>query len=100
MRCSSFDSFFLNFANRTKLDIIFALKHTPLSVTEITKKTNLEQSKVSHNLKKLTQCNILTVKQKGKQRIYSLNKDTVLPMLNLVEKHVRHHCQNKTCHKR
>jgi DNA-binding transcriptional ArsR family regulator len=92
MRCGSFDSFFMNFANKTKLDIIFSLISSPFNVTEIAKRVGEEQSKISHNLKKLSECNILTVEQKGKQRIYSLNKETVLPMLELVEKHVKNYC--------
>ncbi|MFH1682717.1 MAG: metalloregulator ArsR/SmtB family transcription factor [Candidatus Woesearchaeota archaeon] len=92
MRCKSFDSFFINFANKTRLSIILLLREKPLSVTEITAGLKEEQSKISHNLRKLTQCNILSVEQKGKQRIYSLNKQTVLPMLDLVENHVKNHC--------
>ncbi len=92
MRCGSFDSFFMNFASKTKLDIIFSLVNGPLSVMEIAKMVGEEQSKISHNLKKLSECNILMVEKKGKQRIYSLNKETVLPMLGLVEKHVKNYC--------
>ena len=97
MRCNAVEIFFNNFAQKTKLNIILTLKEKPLSVSEISKQINEEQSKVSHNLKKLAECNILAVQQKGKQRIYSLNKETVLPLLNLVEEHVKHHC--KKCHK-
>ena len=93
MRCTSIEKFFNNFAQRTKLSIILILKEKPLSVTEISQKISEEQSKVSHSLKKLTECNILTVKKSGKQRIYSLNRNTVLPLLNLVEEHVKHHCK-------
>ena len=89
---NSYYNFFMNFANKTKLDIIIALKNGSLSVTDIAEKIKEEQSKVSHNLKNLTECNILTVKQKGKNRIYSLNKDTVMPMLKIVEKHVKKSC--------
>ena len=96
MRCKSFDLFFQNFANKTKLDIILVLKEKRLSVNQIADKLGQEQSKISHNLKKLIQCNILNVEQQGKQRIYSLNRDTVLPMLKLVEEHVRHHCNECT----
>ena len=98
MRCKSFDNFFMNFANKTKLDIIFLLSGGPLNVTEIAEKIGEEQSKISHNLKKLSACNILMVEQKGKQRIYSLNKETVLPMLELVEKHVKNYC-TRDCQK-
>ena len=92
MRCKSFDSFFINFANKTRLEIILLLREKPLSVTEITDHLKEEQSKISHNLIKLTQCNILKVEQKGRQRIYSLNTNTVLPMLGLVEDHVKKNC--------
>jgi len=93
MKCDAVEVFFNNFAQKTKLKIILTLKDKPLSVSEISKQINEEQSKVSHNLKKLAQCNIVKAEQKGKQRIYSLNKETVLPLLQLVEKHVKGHCQ-------
>ncbi|MBU0459427.1 MAG: metalloregulator ArsR/SmtB family transcription factor [Nanoarchaeota archaeon] len=95
MKCQAVESFFVNFANKTKLDIILCLKEKPLSVNDLAKELNEEQSKISHNLKKLTECNILMVKQKGKQRIYSLNQQTVIPLLKLVEKHVQSYCRGK-----
>ncbi len=98
MKCTSYEDFFKNFANKTKFKIIMLLKNKPMSVNELSKAMKEEQSKISHNLAKLYKCNILTVKQKGKQRIYSLNKDTVLPVIQLVEKHVEKHCDGR-CHK-
>ncbi|MBC8500191.1 MAG: winged helix-turn-helix transcriptional regulator [DPANN group archaeon] len=98
MTTKSYNSFFMNFANPTKFSILMALTEGPLNVTRITKKINEEQSKVSHNLKKLEQCHILNVKQRGKQRIYSLNSQTVIPMIRLIKKHVKNHC--KECDKR
>ena len=97
MCCKYYETFFLNFSNKTKLDIILALKEKPLNVTEITKKLDAEQSKISHNLKKLAACNLINVKQQGKMRIYSLNHNTVLPILKLVEKHVQNHCKGSCC---
>ena len=91
----SYNDFFMNFANKTKLDIIVALRNKPMSVNEIAEKLGQEQSKVSHNLKKLLMCRVLEVEQKGKQRIYSLNKKTILPMLNLIDKHKCEFCPNK-----
>jgi len=99
MRCGSFDSFFVNFATKSRLDIIMLLKENSLSVGEIAFKLGLEQSMVSHNLKKLMDCSILSVRQEGKLRVYSLNKDTVVPMLELVEKHVKKHCKLGGCNK-
>lgn len=71
------------------------LKGKAMSVSEICKALGEEQSKISHNLKKLVECHVLEVKQKGKQRIYSINKDTVIPILDLVEKHVQRYCGGK-----
>jgi ArsR family transcriptional regulator, lead/cadmium/zinc/bismuth-responsive transcriptional repressor len=92
MKCNSYTDFFMNFANRTKFSIISCLGDGPLSVNEITKKVGEEQSTVSHNLAKLAACHILDVKKIGKERIYSLNKETVVPILKIVGKHVSKNC--------
>jgi len=92
MKNKSYNNFFMNFASGSKFDIIMALRDGPLSVSEISKKVVEEQSAVSHNLAKLSNCNILKVRQAGKQRIYSLNSETVTPLLEIVEKHVKKHC--------
>ena len=96
----SYENFFINLANNTKLSIILALKEKPLNVTQISNKINVEQSAVSHSLKDLTACHVLDVKKIGKERLYSLNKTTIIPMLKLVEKHVSSNCShgcNKNC---
>jgi len=93
MKKKSYNHFFMNFANKTKFDIIMALRNRPLSVLEIVKKVGKEQSAVSHDLRSLARCHILNSKKKGKQRIYSLNKRTVLPLLKIVERHVKKYCK-------
>jgi len=87
------ENFFENFSNKTRIKIIETLLKKPKSVTEICKDINEEQSKVSHNLKKLAECNFVDAKQEGKKRIYSLNKDTLLPILAMVSKHVHKYCK-------
>ena len=99
MNCPSYELFFETFSNKTRMKIIEALALGPKSVTQICRSTNEELSKVSHNLKKLSECNFLDVEKQGKKRIYSLNKDTITPILNLVEKHVHKYCQ-EVCHKK
>ena len=96
MKCKSYNLFFETISNKTRLSIIELLQKKPMSVTEICEKLGEEQSKISHNLKKLTDCHFLDVEQKGKQRIYSLNKDTMVPLMNLVTKHVEKYC-DKSC---
>ncbi|MBS3122673.1 winged helix-turn-helix transcriptional regulator [Candidatus Woesearchaeota archaeon] len=93
LNASSYKDFFVNFANKTKLNIIVALRKCPLCVNDIVKETGDEQSKISHNLKKLTKCHVLVVEKKGKQRIYSLNHNTVLPILKIVEEHIKENCR-------
>ena len=90
--------FFTNLANPLKIEIILNLREKERSVTEISKKLKVEQSKISHALASLKKCNIVKVKQKGKERIYFLNKDTIAPMLNLIEKHSHAHC-DECCYK-
>jgi len=92
MKCHSFNTFFETIANKTRLKIVEALMQKPMSVSEICKATKEEQSKISHNLKCLKECHFLEVKKKGKQRIYSLNKDTIVPLMKLVSKHVTKFC--------
>lgn len=99
MNCPSYELFFETFSNKTRMKIIEALALGPKSVNEICRLTKEEQSKVSHNLKKLTECNFLDFKRHGKKRIYELNKDTIIPILKLVEKHVSKYCK-EVCHKK
>jgi len=93
----SYNIFFGNLANPLKIGIILSLKTKEKNVGEITKDLNVEQSKISHALQSLKTCNIVNVEQKGKERVYSLNKDTIVPMLDLINKHANIHCKNKTC---
>ena len=88
--------FFANLANPLKVKIISALKEKELSVLELANKLKVEQSKLSHALCSLRCCSIVQVKQKGKQRIYSLNKETILPILKLIDKHEGKFCEG--CH--
>ena len=96
MICKSYNYFFMNFANRANLEIIMLLRRSPLNVKTITEKTGMEQSAVSHNLRKLCNCNILNVEKRGRERVYSLNSESVVPIIELVEKHVKKHCRSCT----
>jgi|SRR3989344_8973742 len=95
MKCPSYNYFFETISSRIRVKIINLLMTRPMSVTEICKDIKEEQSKVSHNLKKLASCNVLEVKKQGKNRIYSLNKETILPLMKLVEKHVQKYCRKE-----
>jgi len=85
--------FFGNLANPLKVDIISELKKGPRPVLELARGLNVEQSKLSHALASLKCCSIVQVKQQGKKRIYNLNKETILPMLKLIDKHESKFCK-------
>ena len=89
--------FFETLGTKLKIDIIDALNEKQLSVNELAKALNQERSKVSHALLSLYECGFVDVKKEGKSRIYSLNKETILPLLSLIEKHVKKYC--KVCRK-
>jgi ArsR family transcriptional regulator len=92
MFCKSYNEFFQTLANPTNQFIIDSLLKGEKSVTEIVNVTKLEQSKVSHALKRLAECKLVNAKQIGKQRIYELNKDTIIPILEIADKHAKELC--------
>ena len=92
MKNSTYHVFFRNLANPLRIKIVSALREKESSVNELSNELKIEQSKLSHALASLKCCNIVKVKQEGKQRIYFLNKDTILPMLELIDKHAKTFC--------
>ena len=89
--------FFSNLANPLKIRIIVSLKEKEKNVTQIAESLKEEQSKISHALTALKVCKIVESKQNGKERVYFLNKETILPMLKLIEGHREAHCDCKNC---
>ena len=92
MKSIKYYPFFQNLANPLKIEIVGKLKEKSSSVSELAKGLNVEQSKLSHALTSLRDCSIVNVKKEGKKRIYYLNKETILPMLEILDKH-----ENKFC---
>ncbi|HED05534.1 MAG TPA: ArsR family transcriptional regulator [Ignavibacteria bacterium] len=89
--------FFKAFSNQTRMEIISLLRTAPLTVTEICEKTGFEQSRVSHNLRCLENCGFVEVAKEGNFRIYSLNKETIIPIINLFEKHIQKYSEKLNC---
>ena len=80
--------FFKAFSNKTRLEIIQLLKKKSLTVTEICNKSGFEQSRVSHNLRCLENCGFVKVTPDGNFRKYALDKETIIPIVDLFEKHI------------
>jgi DNA-binding transcriptional ArsR family regulator len=91
----SYRTFFKTLASKNRLKIIhFLQERGAKNVSDIVEGTKLEQTLVSHNLKRLLNCHFVEVKKNGKERVYSLNKDTIQPLLALMDKHVNTYCVN------
>jgi DNA-binding transcriptional ArsR family regulator len=97
MKCQAYHLFFSHLANELKNDIIVALRKEEMNVTRLSKVLKVEQSKLSHALASLKCCKVVNVEQRGKERVYSLNKKTIVPILKLIDKHAVLNCGTKGC---
>lgn len=94
---SSYKRFFTTLGNENRLKIVhFLSENGPQNVSQIVESTKLEQTAVSHNLKRLLSCQFVHLKQNGKERVYSLNEETIKPLLILMDEHVEKFCK-KAC---
>jgi ArsR family transcriptional regulator, lead/cadmium/zinc/bismuth-responsive transcriptional repressor len=94
MRYPSLDHFFMVLGNKQRVRTLQLLNIGPQSVSSIAKALDAEQSAVSHSLRHLLQCHFVNVKQDGKERIYSINEDTVAPLFKLIREHVEKYCSD------
>jgi DNA-binding transcriptional ArsR family regulator len=88
----AYEVFFETLANQNRLRIINALRAGERNVTEIVKKTGLEQTCVSHCLARLERCGFVSAKRQGKYKVYGLNKETIEPLMRLIDNHTRKYC--------
>jgi ArsR family transcriptional regulator len=97
MICETYIQFFSSLSDATRLEIIKLLRQQEMSVSQLCEESGFEQSRVSHNLRKLKELGFVQSKQDGKKRIYSLEKKTMAPLLNLIDLHVdkyyKHYCK-------
>ncbi len=87
--------FFQALANETRIQVLHLLADKgSMNVSEICSELGLEQTHVSHNLKCLTFCGLVTSSREGKSKFYSLNNQTVLPLLRIVDNHLKNYATN------
>jgi len=84
--------FFYALANRTRLAIIDVLRDEPKSISEISAALKQEENTVSENLRTLEISALVVSTNLGKQRLYSLNKEIVGPLSDILEFHTAKHC--------
>ena len=95
MNRDSYEKFLKTFANKKRLLIISSLRKGRLNVSKISHESGLNQTTVSHNLNKLKDCGIVDVEQAGRYRYYHLNKETIEPLLLMIDKHVKKNCRRR-----
>ncbi|GEM_PF-257898 len=86
------EGFFAVLADRNRLSIISLILDKDLTVNEISNQLDLEQSLVSHHLKTLKDHGFVDYNIEGKSRVYSVNKETVRPLMDIMRSHI-----SKTC---
>jgi len=84
--------FFGTLANPTRLAILETLDEGPKSVGDIARRLKQEQSMISHNLKPLLRCRFVFEERNKKQRIYSLNGETMKPLFKTLMFHSEKYC--------
>jgi DNA-binding transcriptional ArsR family regulator len=87
--------FFQSLANQTRMQMLHLLAEKGgMNVSEICTRLGLEQTLASHNLRCLTFCGLVTSTREGKSRVYSINEQTVIPLLKIVDNHLRDYASN------
>jgi len=84
--------FFGTLTSNHRLRIINELRKKPMNVSELIVKLKLEQTVISHNLRRLRSCGFVNIEKKGKYRLYSLNQDTIAPLMKIIDKHMNKFC--------
>lgn len=85
--------FFGTLANNQRLEIINLLRKSPRNVTQICRELEFNQTTVSHHLAVLKKCSFVFAEKNGKERVYSLNKKTIQPLMELIDSHTEEFCK-------
>lgn len=84
--------FFGTLVSESRLKILNMLRKGEKNVTELADELDMEQTALSHDLKRLKHCGFVTVRPEGKYRYYTLNEETIRPILETIEEHMSKHC--------
>jgi len=94
----SYNMFFKALSNRTRFEIIQLLRKGPRNVTEICNELNFEHTRVSHNLKRLEKHGFVNSRRDGKNKIYSLEKRYIVPIMDNIDQHIeKYSCRLEDC---
>ena len=84
--------FFGTLVSESRLKIINLLRKGKMNVSELTDELKTEQAAISHDLARLKQGGVVSSERDGKFVYYTLNEETIKPLMNLIEKHMSGYC--------
>lgn len=84
--------FFGTLFSDSRLRILNELRKGKKNVGELMSSLGYEQTAISHNLSRLKSCGFITVKPEGKFRYYAINEKTILPLMDLIDVHMKENC--------
>lgn len=76
--------------DKTRLNILWALKESKLCVCDLCGVVNMTKSAVSHQLKILREIEAVKFVRQGKHCYYSLNDNCIEQIINIAFKHLHH----------
>ncbi len=79
---------FKSFADTTRVKILFSLLENELCVCAIAELLGMEQSAISHQLKKLRQANLVSFRREGKTKYYFLADEHVKTVISVGFNHL------------
>jgi len=71
--------------DENRLRILLAIGDDKKSVSQIVEETGLSQPLVSHHLKELRRCHLLTVERQGPFVYYQVSNGGILPLLTRID---------------
>lgn len=87
--------------NELRINILKLLSEGPKTVQEIEKELQVEQSRLSHSLKRLRECNYVDVETVGRKRKYSLKSELLKgfndkhkTLFEVLDAHFQKYCEH------
>ena len=84
--------FFGTLVSESRLKIINLLRNGKRNVSEIASELDLDQTNLSHDLARLKRCGFVNMEIDGKYRNYTLNFETIKPLMDIIDKHMTGNC--------
>ena len=74
-------------ADPVRRDIIELLSNQPLTVSEVAQKFEVSRPAISKHLKILNECDIITIDQRGRERLCQIQPANLIPAFLWIEKY-------------